>query len=153
MKWLLILCLATLAAATYPPPKSSGTACSQRNDVNWVRQNAENLLYLEYLRQQAGSEDAGWKSQVSTDEYQTRLDELRTINTGCDSSVTVDESFESSSCSQSCGSTCSQGCENYGSRLVVFQAELKRQRLMIQRLYAQILTISQSSTCESKKYC
>lgn len=131
------------------------TICSQKADVNWVRQNAENLLYLEYLRQQAASEDVGWRSQVETDDYQNRLDELRTVNTGCSMEATVDDSFESTS---SCGQTtcetvssCGQNCEIYASRLVVFQTELKRQRLMIQRLYSQILAISQTgSSCDCK---
>ncbi len=149
---------ATSASTQQAAAVSTGqrTICSQKSDVNWVRQNAENLLYLEYLRQQAASEDVGWRSQVETDDYQTRLDELRTVNTGCTLEATVDDSFESTS---SCGQTtcetvssCGQNCEIYASRLVVFQAELKRQRLMIQRLYSQILAISQTSStsCDCK---
>ena len=150
MKWFLILCWVALATCTYPPPPKSwgqqppAPPCQQKQSIDWVRQNADNLLYLEYMRKQAQGDDE-FKLYAGTDEYQQRLNQLRTINTGCG---VVDCVLETS-----CGSNCNSNCEIYGQKIEIFQAELKRQKLMIQRLYSQILVISQSgSSCDCKKF-
>lgn len=58
----------------------SETKCSQRlPDLAWVRANAENLLFLEHLQRQAAEENLyGWRSQLSSQDYQARLDQIRT---------------------------------------------------------------------------
>jgi hypothetical protein len=148
MKLFLILCWAALATCTYPPPKSWGkqpapVPCAKQS-IELVRKNADNLLYLEYMRKQAqGDED--FLSWTGTDEYQQRLNEFQYGNCETESSVICPSA---PSCEYNCGSS----CENYGPKIAMLQAELKRQRLMIQRLYAQILVISQtkSSSCDCK---
>lgn len=153
MKCFLILCLVALASATYyppPPPKSSQqTTCNQRQDLDWVRQNAENLLYLEYMRKQASSDDE-WQSQMESSDYQIRLNEMRSMNEGC-----VTPPIEMPICgeSMSCGTTsCNSNCEFYGQQIATFQMELKRQKLMIQRLYSQVLIMSQSGSSCNRKF-
>lgn len=155
MKFFFVLCCAILAAASNypaPPPKSSQqTPCSQRQDLNWVRQNAENLLYLEHMRRQASRDDE-WQSQMESNEYQTRLNELRSINVGCG----MPPMEETPACGESipCGyNGCNSNCEIYGQKIAAFQAELNRQRLMIQRLYAQVLSYSQNSNSCGCKIC
>jgi hypothetical protein len=139
MKWFLILCCVTLAACANYPARSP----CQRQNLDLVRQNADNLLYLEYMRKQAQGDDE-WQSFAGTDEYQERLNELRSVNMDCGM-------VESPCAEASCGSSCGSGCEVYADKIASFQAELRRQKMMIQRLYSQILTISQtSSSCGSK---
>jgi hypothetical protein len=131
MKWFLILCFVTLAASANYPARSP----CQKQNIDLVRQNADNLLYLEYMRKQAQGDDE-WQSLMGSDEYQQRLNELRSVNTGCGA---VETPCGESSC----------GSEFYGDKVAVFQSELKRQKMMIQRLYSQLL--SQSTSCGSKK--
>lgn len=139
MKWFLILCCVTLAAGANYPVRSP----CQRQNLDLVRQNADNLLYLEYMRKQAQGDDE-WQSFAGTDEYQERLNELRSVNMECGM-------VESPCAEASCGSSCGSGCEVYADKIASFQAELRRQKMMIQRLFSQILTISQtSSSCGSK---
>ena len=144
MKWFLTLlcCCVTLAATTNYPNRSP---CQQaKQDLDLVRQNADNLIYLEFMRKQAQG-DNDWQSYAGTDEYQHRLQDLRSANTGCGAVV-------ESPCGEApCGSNCGSSCQFYGDKIAILQAELKRQKLMIQRLYSQILTISQSSNCDSSK--
>jgi hypothetical protein len=144
MKLFLILCWAALATCTYPPPKSGRQSVPcPRQSIELVRKNADNLLYLEYMRKQAQGDD-DFQSWMGTDEYQQRWNEMQLGNCETESSVI---------CSPSCATNCGSNCENYGPKIALFQAELKRQKLMIQRLYSQILVISQSkgTTCECKK--
>lgn len=143
MKWWLLLFFATLAVATYPPPQKS--SCQQAN-INWVRDNADNLLFLEHMKQQASSQNLyDWQTVSKSSDYQTRLEDIRT-STDCSRVV---EDFDISETSVSCGSRCDD------NRLVIFQAELKRQRLMIQRLYSQIVVLQstrETSRCEGKSF-
>lgn len=47
-------------------------------DLAWVRANAENLLFLEHLQKQAAEQNLyGWKSELSSQDYQVRLDQIR----------------------------------------------------------------------------
>ena len=53
----------------------------------------------------------------------------------------------------SCGAEMScggGGCEIYGQRMLILQAELRRQRLMINRLMQQVTITSQRSSCRGK---
>ncbi len=148
MKLFLILCWAALATCTYPPPKSWGqqpaAAPCPKQSIELVRKNADNLLYLEYMRKQAQDDD-NFQSWTGTNEYQQRLNELQYGNCETESSVVCPSA-------PSCGSNCGSSCESYGPKIALFQAELKRQKLMIQRLYSQILVISQTkSSCDCKK--
>ena len=147
----------------------------------WIRDNAENILFLEHLRRQAAEDDLyGWRGQISSEEYQARLDQMLTMNTECgSSSCASSECSSSSSCgsacatsacsedysmlfdrisvlenrcgesSSSCGggefSSCGGNCEMYGQKMLMLQSELRKQRLMIQRLYQQVTIMSQTS--------
>ena len=137
MKWFLglLCCFAALTATTSTPTRSP---CQQRQNIDLVRQNADNLLYLEYMRKQA-LEDDEFKSYIGTDEYRERLNQLRSIDT-------AECGADNCGLETSCGTSCNTNCEIYGQKISIFQAELKRQKLMIQRLYSQILVISQSSS-------
>lgn len=151
MKWFLILCGITLAAATYT--KTSGTVCSQRQDPNYLRQNAENLLFVEYLRRQAAENDLyGWKSVMDTDDFQGRLDEMRTVSENCDSG---DDVYDRINLLEGRLTTCGESVScGSGSSYITLQNDLRRQKLMIQRLYSQILALSQagSSNCRGKHF-
>lgn len=163
--------------------ETTATKSSALPSLAWVRSNAENILFLEHLRRQAAEGDLyGWRSQLGTEEYQARLDDLLSMGTSteCGSSSCTSEcatsecsssSCSSSSCEDSsmlidrisvlegrCGESscggemsCGGGCEMYGQRMLILQAELRRQRLMIQRLYQQVTIISQSSSCRGKR--
>lgn len=156
MKWLLILCGIAVASATYV--KTSGSPCSIRQDPVYLRTNAENQLFLEYLRRQASENDLyGWKSVMDTDDYQGRLNEIRVVNENCDSGDDVFERINVlegrlSNCGETvnCGRSCATNCDD-GGKWITLQNELRRQKLMIQRLYSQILVLSQNNNnCDSK---
>jgi hypothetical protein len=150
MKLFLILCWAAFATCTYPPPKSWGqqqpppkNPCQQKPNIDWVRQNADNLVYLEFMKKQAQG-DSDWQSVMGSNEYQQRLNELRSMNTGCG---TVDTGCLPEAPSCECPSNCD-------SKYLILREELKNQKKLIQRLYSQILVISQSSgssSCDCKK--
>jgi len=172
---------------SYSSVETTATKSSALPSLAWVRSNAENILFLEHLRRQAAEGDLyGWRSQLGSEEYQSRLDDLLSMGTSsecgsssCGTSDCATSECSSSSCSSSscedssmlidrisvlegrCGeSSCGGemscggggGCEMYGQRMLILQAELRRQRLMIQRLYQQVTIISQSSSCRGKRY-
>lgn len=147
MKWFLILCGITFATATYPI--ITGTRCSQRQDPTYLRTNAENQLFVEYLRRQAADNDLyGWKSVMGSDDYQGRLNEMRVVTENCDNIVDVPERINVEERLTSCGETV---CSDNSGRWIAIQNELRRQKLMIQRLYSQILVLSQTNNnCNSK---
>lgn len=167
---LILLCSVALTVANNPkspgPAAAAGTPCSQRVDLNWARQNAENMLFVEYMRRQAAANDfMGYRSQMDTDDYQSRLDEVRSMaecgmDNGGDPALNdrlgmLEERIiscgQTDSSYSNCGTSCNTNCEFYGQKINSFQIELRRQRLLIQRLYSQILVISQSKPeCDRK---
>lgn len=175
MQWFLLLLAAGLVAAQsaarmdqlfeeMEQPTRRGGCARRTPSPSWVRQNAENLLFLEYLQSEAAKGDLyGWKAILQSDEFQQKLDSLRSgittlpgeLDQDCgvevDESVLIDRisSLESrfSSCGGGgfeCGMACGSGCELNDQKLMVLQAELRRQRMMIQRLYSQVIILSSS---------
>lgn len=138
MQWFLFLCCVSLAAATYPKSVDRVPAPCQRPDLNFVRQNAENLAFVEYLRRQAAENDLyGFKSIMGSDDFQGRVDEFRSIDCGIDETPLYPTP------------NCNTNCEYNSQQMIIFKNELQKQRALIQRLYSQVLALSQVS-CTSK---
>lgn len=152
--------------------------CGRRApSIEWVRKNAENMLFLEYLQSEAAKGDLySWRSLFESSDYKNKLESLRasltTMSTDAsedcgiereestildrtllDRLSTLETRFASCGSNYECSSGCgSSNCEMYDQKLMVLQAELRRQRMMIQRLYSQIIVISSSSSscgCEN----
>jgi len=72
---------ATVVVETRSESTAESARCATRGlpDLTWVRANAENLLFLEHLQKQAAEQNLyGWRSQLTSAEYQARLDQINT---------------------------------------------------------------------------
>ena len=111
--WIGLFLLLALVANSKANPASSPAVPS----AAWIRENAENILFLEHLREQAAEDDLyEWRSKRSSADYQTRLDQLLSV----DDSTCVSSSCGSSECSSSssCGSACAtSACSEDSSML------------------------------------
>ena len=59
-------------------PTATKSCSSGLPDLAWIRANAENLLFLEHLQKQAAEQNLyGWQSQITSQDYQVRLDQIR----------------------------------------------------------------------------
>lgn len=71
----LAILSAILAARTTEASRCRGAMPT--NDLNWFKNHAQTLLFMEHLQQRAAEEDLyGWSSLVRTDDFRNQLRDL-----------------------------------------------------------------------------
>ena len=139
--WIGLFLLLALVATSEANPASSPAVPS----AAWIRENAENILFLEHLREQAAEDDLyEWRSKRSSADYQTRLDQLLSV----DDSTCVSSSCGSSECSSSssCGSACATSVCSEDSSMLVDRVSVLENRCGESSSCGQ--TVSCASGCE-----
>lgn len=115
--------------------------------------SAENLLFVDYLRSQAYQKNLfGWKKRTASEDYIRELTSL-TLNDECHDAGLSDRLKVLEGRFSQCGNCDVQqqcGC-NFDGKFLAIQAEMRRQKAMIQRLFSQVLLLSQQS-CSGKLF-
>lgn len=156
MDWALLLVSIVIAFAESSARDEKKPCTRSLRDGNLLRSNAENLLFLDYLRNQANQNNLfGWKKKLATDDYQKKLRSLRSLDTvdECEDSDVTDRIKVLEEKYLQCGTSddqpcqsCAEGC-NFDTRFVAIQAELRRHKVIIQRLVSQVVLLSQHQPC------
>lgn len=137
------------------------------NDLNWFRQNAQTLLFMEHMQQRAAQENLyDWSNQLGSEQYRSRLRSLENefvtpdeIPDDCYEQMPIPLSISQrigfiEDRLESCGS-CGGGGGGGGDgvpvsaggvgmmrRFSMLQAELMRQRNVLRNVRLRLMTIS-----------
>ena len=170
MLQVLLSLLILSSTVTDVSSRCSGGSINPVN-LNWASRHGESLLFLEFLQRKAVEENlfgGGWKTALASEEYQMRLRQIESEASGRPTDPLDDCADDASSITiltdrvtmlEDRVANCNMDSDinpcygqPYGGeiqmrKMALMQSELRRQRVMIQRMAMQISYITARIGC------